>query len=60
MSDVERVLGRPRGFRIGEAADRDGQYFHYLVMWETALATLGSVVPEYTARGIALVKATHS
>lgn len=23
---VERVLGRPHGLRIGEAADRDGQY----------------------------------
>jgi hypothetical protein len=24
VAEVERVLGRPRGFRIGEAADRDG------------------------------------
>ena len=31
-SDVDRVLGRPRGVRIGEAPDRDGQYFHYLAM----------------------------
>ena len=37
VSDVERVLGRPRGIRIGEAADRDGQYFHYLSMWLYAL-----------------------
>jgi hypothetical protein len=27
VSDVDRVLGRPRGIRIGEAPDRDGQYF---------------------------------
>ena len=33
VSDVDRVLGRPRGIRIGEAPDRDGQYFHYLAMW---------------------------
>jgi hypothetical protein len=26
VSDVDRVLGRPRGIRIGEAPDRDGQY----------------------------------
>src|SRR3954470_12358286 len=33
VAEVERVLGRPRGLRIGEAPDRDGQYFHYLAMW---------------------------
>ena len=49
--DVERVLGRPRGLRIGEAPDRDGQYFHYLAMWMYALAVLGRYVPEYKARG---------
>lgn len=37
--DVERVLGRRRGLRIGEAPDRDGQYFHYLAMWLFALAS---------------------
>ncbi len=29
VAEVERVLGRERGIRIGEAPDRDGQYFHY-------------------------------
>jgi len=33
VAEIERVLGRPRALRIGEAADRDGQYFHYLAMW---------------------------
>src|SRR3954467_6403115 len=33
VAEVERVLGRPRGLRIGEAPDRDGQYFHYLALW---------------------------
>lgn len=28
VAEVERVLGRRRGIRIGEEADRDGQYFH--------------------------------
>ena len=32
VADVKRVLGRKRGIRIGEEADRDGQYFHYLAM----------------------------
>lgn len=28
VEEVKRVLGRRRGIRIGEAPDRDGQYFH--------------------------------
>jgi hypothetical protein len=59
VSEVERVLGRPRGIRIGEAADRDGQYFHYLAMWLYALAVLGRYKPEYTQRGVALVRQIH-
>ena len=59
VSAVERVLGRPRGIRIGEAADRDGQYFHYLSMWLYALAVLGRYRPEYTQRGVALVRQIH-
>ena len=30
VGEVDRVLGRPRGIRIGEESDRDGQYYHYL------------------------------
>ena len=59
VGDVERVLGRPRGFRIGEAADRDGQYFHYLAMWMFALARLGDHRPPYRERGVALVREVH-
>jgi hypothetical protein len=33
VAEVDRVLGRKRGIRIGEEPDRDGQYFHYLAMW---------------------------
>lgn len=59
VGEVERVLGRPRGIRIGEAPDRDGQYFHYLAMWLFALARLGDLKPEYRNRGIALARDIH-
>lgn len=41
VADVSRVLGRKRGLRIGEEADRDGQYYHYLTKWMFALGQLG-------------------
>lgn len=59
VAEVERVLGRPRGLRIGEAPDRDGQYFHYLAMWLFALACLGEHAPGYRERGIALARDIH-
>jgi len=59
VAEVERVLGRKRGIRIGEAPDRDGQYFHYLAMWMFALARLGEELPEYRKRGVALVREVH-
>src|SRR5215211_9347288 len=59
VADVERVLGRRRGIRIGEAPDRDGQYFHYLAMWLFALARLGDLMPHYRERGIALARDVH-
>lgn len=59
VAEVERVLGRPRGIRIGEAPDRDGQYFHYLAMWLYALARLGAIDERYRTRGIALAREIH-
>src|SRR5256885_4199605 len=59
VGEVERVLGRPRGIRIGEAPDRDGQYFHYLAMWLFALARLGKLRPSYREHGIALARDIH-
>jgi len=59
VDEVERVLGRRRGLRIGEAADRDGQYFHYLAMWVFALTRLGNVIPKYRTTAIHLVKDIH-
>lgn len=41
IADVYKVLGRVRGLRIGEAEDRDGQYFHYLTKWIFALNQMG-------------------
>ncbi len=60
VAEVDRVLGRPRGIRIGEAPDRDGQYFHYLAMWLYALGVLGRLVPDYRQKGIALAKQIHN
>jgi hypothetical protein len=59
VGEVSRVLGRPRGLRIGEEADRDGQYFHYLAIWLYALAVLGRRVPSYRQMGIDLVHQVH-
>jgi hypothetical protein len=59
VAEVDRVLGRPRGIRIGEAPDRDGQYFHYLAMWMVALGVLGRHVPGYAQKGIELVRQVH-
>jgi hypothetical protein len=59
VADVDRVLGRRHGIRIGEEPDRDGQYFHYLAMWIFALARLGVIDPGYRDRAIALVRDIH-
>jgi len=59
VAEVQRVLGRKRGIRIGEAADRDGQYFHYLAMWLFALARLGAIDERYRRRGIELAREIH-
>jgi hypothetical protein len=59
VAEVNRVLGRLRGIRIGEEADRDGQYFHYLAMWLFALSVLGRYRPSYREQGIALARQIH-
>jgi hypothetical protein len=59
VAEVDRVLGRPRGIRIGEEADRDGQYFHYLAMWLYALAVMGRHIPRYREKGVDLVRQVH-
>jgi len=59
VAEVDRVLGRFRGIRIGEASERDGQYFHYLAMWLYALHILGCHLPDYRRQGVALVRQIH-
>ncbi len=59
VEDVDSVLGRPQGYRIGEARDRDGQYFHYIAMWLYGLAMLARHVPGAREKGVAIVKAVH-
>jgi hypothetical protein len=59
VAEVERVLGQPRGIRIGEAPDRNGQYFHYLAMWLFALCVFAEKRPAYRQRAIALVRQIH-
>jgi hypothetical protein len=59
VAEVERVLGRPRGIRIGEAPDRDGQYFHYLAMWLFALCVLAEKRPVYRQRAVVLIRQIH-
>jgi hypothetical protein len=59
IGEVDRVLGRPRGIRIGEEPDRDGQYYHYLAMWLFALWRVGQVRPEYHERAVELARAIH-
>tara|TARA_R100000501_G_C2621514_1_gene114747 strand:- start:1227 stop:2117 length:891 start_codon:yes stop_codon:yes gene_type:complete len=59
VAEVDRVLGRERGLRIGEAPDRDGQYFHYLAMWMFSLVRLGEEVPRYRTSGIQIAREVH-
>jgi hypothetical protein len=59
VGEVDRVLGRARGIRIGEEADRDGQYYHYLAMWLFALWRLGQFRPQYHDKALALAKTIH-
>lgn len=60
VADVDRVLGRPRGYRIGEAPDRDGQYYHYLAMWLFALGRLGEHLPQHRERAIGVARDVHA
>lgn len=59
VADVECVLSRRQGFRIGEAPERDGQSCHYLAMWLVTLAKLGKPDPVWRARGVAVARDIH-
>lgn len=60
VAEVQRVLGRERGIRIGEEPDRDGQYYHYLAMWLYALGVLAEHRPKYRQQGVELVRQIHA
>lgn len=59
VAEVERILGRSKGIRIGEAPDRDGQYYHYLAMWLFALACLGRIKADYRQKAVDLARQIH-
>ena len=59
VAEVERVLGKQRGLRIGEESRRGGQYFHYLALWLFALQRLGTIEPRYHRRALELVHEIH-
>lgn len=59
VAEVDRVLGRDKGYRIGEAEDRYGQYFHYLAMWIYALHILGQFEDEYHEKAIRTAQDIH-
>src|SRR5262245_41084237 len=51
LAEVDRVLGRKRGIRIGEEPDRDGQYFHYLAMWAFRFRCVGALRASLSRQG---------
>ncbi|WP_340105098.1 hypothetical protein [Rhodohalobacter sp. 8-1] len=59
IAEVKRVLGRDKGFRIGELPDRHGQYYHYLAMWMYALHVLSLYRPAYHEEAVQLIKDIH-
>jgi hypothetical protein len=59
VAEVERVLGRPRGIRIGEESGRDCESFHCLAMWIFALGRLGTIDPCYRRKAVALARENH-
>jgi len=59
VNDVKRVLGRKKGYRIGEEPDRDGQYFHYLTKWMYALNEFGKFKPQYKEEALKIAKDIH-
>jgi len=59
INSVYTVLGRPKGIRIGQEPDRDGQYFHYLTKWIFALTQFSKIKQEYHQKAVDLVKTIH-
>ncbi len=58
--EVDRVLGRRRGIRMGESADAQGQYFRSQALWVFALHRLGQIRPPFRNRALALIREIHA
>lgn len=58
--EVDRVLGRRRGIRMGESPEARGQYFRSQILWLFALHRLGESLPRYRQRALALVREIHA
>jgi hypothetical protein len=61
IEGVERVLGRPRGIRIGEEPERYGQYAHYHAVWLFAQHCMYLVTGDgsYRERALRLIGEIH-
>jgi hypothetical protein len=58
--EVDRVLGRRRGIRMGERTDAQGQDFRSQALWVYALHRLGQIRPPFLHRALALVREIHA
>ncbi len=58
--EVDRVLGRRRGIRMGEKPEAGGQYFRSEALWVFALERLGRILPRFRSRALALVREIHA
>jgi hypothetical protein len=59
-AEVDRVLGRRRGIRMGEGPDSQGQTFRSQALWLFALNRLGEFRPPYRRRAMSLVREIHA
>jgi hypothetical protein len=57
--EVDRILGRAKGIRMGEGPDKAGQSFRSQALWMFALRRLGEFRPMYQRRALALAREIH-
>ncbi|MFC1575643.1 hypothetical protein ACFL5A_03220 [Gemmatimonadota bacterium] len=58
--EVDRVLGRRRGIRMGESSEARGQSYRSLALWIFALNRLGRYRKAYLPRAMSLVREIHA
>ncbi len=59
VSSVHEKLGQARGLSASDAVGEDSQYYHYLVLWASALAQLGVSDTSYHDAAIKLITQIH-